>query len=145
MDCKILMYGCLGGSVGWASDFGSGLDLVVRGFKPHVELCADSSEPGACFGFCVSLSLCSSPTHVLSLSLSLSKINIKKIKNIYINRNYELSEWVSWQTKNSWKVTSWFTGYIRRNYLGWHRKNKHNTHRKMKTEETYQEGLTCVT
>ena len=31
-------------------------------------LCADSSEPGACFGFCVSLSLCSSPTHILSLS-----------------------------------------------------------------------------
>ena len=31
--------------------------------------CADSSEPGACFRFCVSLSLCPSPTHALSLSL----------------------------------------------------------------------------
>ena len=31
-------------------------------------LCADSSEPGACFGFCVSLSLCPSPIRALSLS-----------------------------------------------------------------------------
>ena len=49
--------GRLGGSVGWASDFGSGHDLVVREFEPHVRLCADCSEPGACFRFCVSLSL----------------------------------------------------------------------------------------
>ena len=55
---------------------------AVRGFEPHIQLCADSS---ACFGFCVSLSVCPSPTCVrmcalslsvsLSLSLSLSKIN----------------------------------------------------------------------
>ena len=45
-------------------DFGSG-----RGeCEPRVGLCADGSEPGACFGFCVSLSLCPSPTRVLSLS-----------------------------------------------------------------------------
>ena len=43
------------------------------GFEPHVRLCADSSEPGACFGFCVSLSLCPSPVHALSLSVS--KVN----------------------------------------------------------------------
>ena len=49
--------GQLGGSVSEASDFGSGHDLVVCGFKPHVRLCADGSEPGAYFGFCVSLSL----------------------------------------------------------------------------------------
>ena len=49
--------GCLGGSVGWASDFGSGHDLTIREFKPRIRLCADSSEPGACLGFCVSLSL----------------------------------------------------------------------------------------
>ena len=59
-------------SVG-ASDSGSGRELTVRGFEPRVGLCADSSEPGACFGFCVSLSLCSSPTHALSVS---QKINI---------------------------------------------------------------------
>ena len=71
--------GCLGGSVGWASDFGSGHDLAVREFEPRIGLWADSSEPGACFGFCVSLSLCpSSPPAVLCLSLSVSqkKINI---------------------------------------------------------------------
>ena len=61
--------GRLGGSVGGASDFGSGHDLTVREFEPHVGLCADSSEPGACFRFCVSLSLCPSPAHALSLTL----------------------------------------------------------------------------
>ena len=35
-------------------------------------LCTDSSEPGACFRFCVSLSLCPSPARARSLSLSLS-------------------------------------------------------------------------
>ena len=49
---------------------------MVNGFEPHIGLCADSSEPGACFEFCVSLSLCPSPPHALPLSLS--KINIKK-------------------------------------------------------------------
>ena len=43
--------GHLGGSVGWVSDFGSGHDLTAHGFKPHVGLCADGSEPGVCFGF----------------------------------------------------------------------------------------------
>ena len=49
--------GHLSGSVGWAADFGSGHDVAIREFEPRVGLCADSSEPGACFGFCVSLSL----------------------------------------------------------------------------------------
>ena len=49
--------GAWGGSVGWAAHFGSGHDLAVCGFEPHVGLCADSLEPGACFRFCVSLSL----------------------------------------------------------------------------------------
>ena len=46
-------------------------DLTIRGFESHVELCADSSEAGACFGFCVSLSLFAPPllAHTLSLSL----------------------------------------------------------------------------
>ena len=50
----------------------SGHDLTAHGFEPRVGLCADNSEPGACFGFCVSLSLCPSPAHTLS------KINVKK-------------------------------------------------------------------
>ena len=37
--------GRLGGSVGEASDFGSGHDLTVRGLEPHVGLCTDSAEP----------------------------------------------------------------------------------------------------
>ena len=54
-----------------------GHDLTVPEFQPRVGLCADSSEPGACFGFYVSLSVCPSPacSLALSLSLSLSKIN----------------------------------------------------------------------
>ena len=77
---NVFPLGCLGGSVGWASGFGSGHDLTVRGFEPHVGLCADSSEPGACFRFCVSLSLCPSPAHALSLS-EINK-NIKKKKRL---------------------------------------------------------------
>ena len=59
--------GHLGGSVSEASDFGSGHDLVVREFEPRIGICADSSESGACFGFCVSLCLWPSP---LMLSFS---------------------------------------------------------------------------
>ena len=29
------------------SDFGSGHDLTVGGFEPHIRLCADSSEPAS--------------------------------------------------------------------------------------------------
>ena len=65
--------GRLGGSVGEASDFGSGHDLVVCEFESHVGLCADSSELGACFGFCVSLALLPSP---LTLSTSQKQINV---------------------------------------------------------------------
>ena len=62
-----------------AQDFSSGHDLTVREFEPRVRLCADSSEPGAYFGFCVSPSLCPSPAHALSLSVSKINKNIKKI------------------------------------------------------------------
>ena len=54
-------------------DVSSGHDLTVREFEPRVGLCADSSQPGACFRFCVSLSLWPSPVHALFLSVS--KIN----------------------------------------------------------------------
>ena len=63
----------MGGSVGQASDFGSGHDLTVLEFEPLIGLCADSSEPGACFRF-----LSPSPSalsHLRSVFLSLSKIN----------------------------------------------------------------------
>ena len=59
--------------------FSSGHDLTVREFESRIWLCAESSEPGACFRFCVSLSLCPSSTCALSLSVSKIK-NISKIK-----------------------------------------------------------------
>ena len=46
---------------------------MVCEFKPCVRLWGDSPEPGACFRVCVSLSS-------ESVSLCLSKINVKKIK-----------------------------------------------------------------
>ena len=73
-----LYWGRLGGSVSEASDFSPGHDLTVRGFEPCIGLCADGSEPGACFDFYVSLSLCPSPAHALSVSPS--EINVKKEK-----------------------------------------------------------------
>ena len=70
------------GAPGWLGrlsvrlwDFGSGHDLTAREFEPRVGLCADRSEPGACFRFCVP-PLCL--PHSCSVSLCLSKINVKK-------------------------------------------------------------------
>ena len=60
--------GRLGGSVSLASDFDSGHSLMVCEFKPHIRLCAVSLEPGACFKFCVFLSLSARPLLMLSLS-----------------------------------------------------------------------------
>ena len=54
---KNIKSGCLGGSIGWASDFCSGNDLTVPEFEPRVGLCADSSEPGTCLEFPLSLPL----------------------------------------------------------------------------------------
>ena len=70
------------------SNFGSGRDLTIREFKPRVELCADSSEPGACFGFCHHRSLPLSHSCCVSVSLclflSLKKKILKKF-NITLN------------------------------------------------------------
>ena len=46
-------------------DFGSGHDLMVCEIEPRVRLCA---EHGACLGFTLSLSLCPTLAHALSLS-----------------------------------------------------------------------------
>ena len=70
LNQKNMQPGCLHGSVSWASDFGSGHDLMVHEFEPHIGLCADSSKPGACFGFYVSLSLFDPPPLMLSPSVS---------------------------------------------------------------------------
>ena len=68
------------GAPGWRSRLSvrlqPGHDLAVREFEPRVRLWAEGLEPGACFRFCVSLSLCPSPVHALSLSVP--KINKKR-------------------------------------------------------------------
>ena len=73
----LLSKDCHLGAPGWRSRLSvrlqPGHDLAVCEFEPRVGLWADSSEPGACFLFCVSLSLCPSPVHALSLSVP--KIN----------------------------------------------------------------------
>ena len=61
------------GAPGWLSQLSSGHSLAVREFEARDGLCADSSEPGACFGFCVCLSLSAPPLLALCLSLSLSQ------------------------------------------------------------------------
>ena len=71
------LWECCIGAPGWRSRLSvrlqPGRDLALREFEPRVRLWADGSEPGACFRFCVSLSLCPSPVHALSLSVP--KIN----------------------------------------------------------------------
>ena len=59
--------GRLGGSVCRASDFGSGRDLAVCGFEPHIGLPVVSAEP-ASDSPCLSLSLSAPSPRVRSLS-----------------------------------------------------------------------------
>ena len=72
------------GAPGWRSRLSirlqPGHDLAVREFEPRIRLWADGSEPGACFRFCVSLSLCPSPVHALSLSVPKINKNVEKKK-----------------------------------------------------------------
>ena len=88
----------LGGSVSYGSDFGPGHDLTVRGFEPRAGLCADSLEPGACFGFCVCPSLSAPP--LLMLCLCLSKINkcaeSSSISNQTTKGNQRHQNWQRW-------------------------------------------------
>ena len=74
--------GRLAGSVSGASDFGSGHDLLVREFEPHIRLTAVSEEPASDHLSPPPLYL--SPAQALALSLSLKnkstyKKNLKKI------------------------------------------------------------------
>ena len=57
-------------------DFGSGLDLTVREFKPHVGLCANIMEP-AWDNLLLSLPFPCSPSPSPSPSKIISKINFK--------------------------------------------------------------------
>ena len=60
------------------TDFSSGHDLEVCEFEPSIRLYADSSEPEACFRFCVSLSR--PLPRSCSVSASQRWINVKKKK-----------------------------------------------------------------
>ena len=70
---KAILKKKINGAPGWHSRLSvrlqPGHDLAVCEFEPRIGLWADGSEPGACFRFCVSLSLCPSP-FMLCLSLS---------------------------------------------------------------------------
>ena len=69
--------GQLGGSVGQASDFGSGRNLTVHEFEPRIGLCADSQslEPAS---DSVSPSLSDPSPFMLCLALSQKKKKKKK-------------------------------------------------------------------
>ena len=73
--------GCLGGSVGWASNSWFQLRSWYQGHRieTHVGLCA---KCGACLGFFLCLPLPHSPAyaHAYTLSLSLSQKNLNKIR-----------------------------------------------------------------
>ena len=77
---KNYVEGLLGGSVGSASNSDSGHDLTGREFEPQVGLCADSSEAGASFGFCLPLSLPLPCSRSVSLSFK-NKETLKKKKS----------------------------------------------------------------
>ena len=62
-----------------AVGFSSGHDLLVHEFEPHIGLCAGSWEPGARFGFCVSLSLSAPPPPMRLRSLAFSLFSLSKI------------------------------------------------------------------
>ena len=47
--------------------------MISQSVSSSLRLSAVSSEPGACFGSCVSLSLCPYPIHTLSLYQKMSK------------------------------------------------------------------------
>ena len=77
----------------------------LSGFEPCVGLCADISEPGACFRFCVSLSLSTlclpSLPPSLTFCLSLSKINKMLNKKIFLmeqNRKPRNAATTIWST-----------------------------------------------
>ena len=75
-------------------------------FQPRSGLCADSSEPGACFRFCVSVSvsLPLPPLHSVSIS---QKWTLKKLKK---KTNNFRGAWVAPSIKCLLQLRSWSHG-----------------------------------
>ena len=78
--------GSLGGPVGSMFDFGSGHDLMVHEFEPHMGLSAVSAEPASDL---LSPSLSAPTLLVCALSLPLSKINMvpSNVSGFLLNSN----------------------------------------------------------
>ena len=71
--------------------------------SPSIELCANSSEPGACFRFCVSRSLCSFPTHTLSTRLPVTSGLLGIVfcwKKSYFPRKWKCNLWIVFLKNN---------------------------------------------
>ena len=65
---------------------------MVCEFEPRIGLWADGSEPGACFRFCVSLSLCPNPVHALSLSVPKISKNVEEKKKLKKKKRINLTK-----------------------------------------------------
>ena len=140
--------GPLGGSVGWVSNFHSGHDLTAREFEPYVRLCADSSEPGVCFGFSVPPSLCSSLAHALSPFLSRIDKTLKNLKRKEILAHVYKTMYkrcpsflmlIKWKINKSKVVNKWIMVQVREIYNKSY-KNQICTHWKnLKNSEIHKE------
>ena len=71
-----------GGSVREASNFWLRLRSCGGELEPCIRLCADSSGPAACFGFCASLCLCPSPAHTVCLRKMNKPLKTQKKKHL---------------------------------------------------------------
>ena len=89
----VSILGRLDGSVGSASDFGSGHDLVVHEFESRIGLTAVGQS---FFGSSVPLSLCPSSARVLSVS----KVNI------FLKNKKKKSMSISWRKEHNGKIYS---------------------------------------
>ena len=85
--------------------FGSGHVLLqFRGFKPCIGLCAGSMEP-AWDSLSLSLSLCPTPTHAVSVCLKINKL--KCVRNGKIKINNKMSKCLSSKHHGAKTVWKW--------------------------------------
>ena len=66
-------------------ELGSGHDLTVYGFEPHIGLCTDSVEPSwdsLSASLSLTLTLCPYPAHMCSLFLKINKFEKRNQGNV---------------------------------------------------------------